>query len=325
MEFRLEQSNRCRTFGFTLVELLVVIAIIGILVALLLPAVQAAREAARRASCISNIKQLSLAMINHHDTFKRLPTDSYKANDSQKIQTPYVQFLPFIEGSVLAELYDPTVLAKNNSELFSRQDPIFSCPTDTPQQMIVANDPTPLDWKSNYGLNYGSAGYKDLGFGGSTNNPETDEKRELRRGSFGHKEQITFRKITDGTSKTLMINEMIQAPSFENNSIDRRARIWVPNFGAFQIMTLFSPNSSREDRTRCNPDVEPDMLPCTNLTGGQQNDPGQAIYMLARSRHPAGVQVSFCDGSARFVSDDIDLDVWKAASTRAGEETLTLE
>ena len=336
MEFSISGGDKHKASGFTLVELLVVIAIIGILVALLLPAVQAAREAARRNNCLSNFKQISLAMINHHDVFKRLPTDYYKPTDSAPAYTPYIQALPFIEASVIANLYNKNLSPSDpeNVVLFRNADPIFFCPSDEPQQMIEAGDngiAEPRDWKSNYGLNHGSDNYKEMGFDKSATqvaNMSAAQRadhndKKLLRGVFGWKEEISFRNITDGTSKTLMLVEMIQAPSIDENNQDRRGRIWVNNFGAYQVSTLGQPNSDLFDKTVCTTLVPPDpAIPCRRKNGASRNGD---TYMLSRSRHPGGVQVSFCDGSARFVSDNVDLDTWKAVSTRSGEEPLTLD
>lgn len=96
--------------GFTLVELLVVIAIIGILVALLLPAVQSAREAARRMSCSNNLKQISLAAHNFHDTYKEFPyatRDRLSGDDGDTWSTGFIQILPFLEADAMAQLWDP--------------------------------------------------------------------------------------------------------------------------------------------------------------------------------------------------------------------------
>ena len=323
MEIRKLLYKSKRSQGFTLVELLVVIAIIGILVALLLPAVQAAREAARRNNCLSNMKQISLAMMNHHDTFSRLPTDFYKSNPDWPRINPYIQILPFIEASVIAQLYDKTKSPSDpvNVVLFRNQDKVFQCPSDTPQQMIVAGDTgpdEPRDWKGNYAICYGSGANNQMQW--NSDNPA--DTSLLRRGAFGFRKEVSFRKIIDGTSKTLMLGEMLQAPSFDvNGSRDRRGRIWVNNHIAYQFSAIFPPNAEDKDRTRCNEDNEPEIMPCTDINATATNN----SYMLSRSRHPGGVQISFCDASARFVSDSIERDLWRAAATKAGEEVERID
>src|SRR3954465_7055791 len=130
MDRRVQTYLRGRGWrGFTLVELLVVIAIIGILVALLLPAIQSAREAARRTQCINNMHQLGLAHTMHHNAFQYLPVDV----NAQKGQPMlYLQMLPFMEGSIIKDAYNFTQNATSdyNLALLSREEPMLRCPSD---------------------------------------------------------------------------------------------------------------------------------------------------------------------------------------------------
>jgi prepilin-type processing-associated H-X9-DG protein len=126
-----------------------------------------------------------------------------------------------------------------------------------------------------------------------------------------------FSEITDGTSKTLMLMEMIQAPSATGQPTDRRARIWNPSGGTYQVFTKETPNSKANDVSLCAD--RPELgLPCTSISG-------EAAYTLAsRSRHVGGVAVAFCDGSVRFVTDEVDLAAWQAASSINSGETAVL-
>ena len=321
--FKASLSKERRTRAFTLVELLVVIAIIGILIALLLPAVQAAREAARRSSCLNKFKQLSLATINSHDVFGHLPVEPPTGAGPGQRRTsadvvPWLQVLPYIEGSVLASKYDKTKSAPSQSELFSRLDPSFQCPSDVSQPMYEANDPTPNDYKSNYGIGFGSESYGSLGVKNANKGNRLTEAERARHGVFWFGDGIEFRQIVDGTSNTVLLAEMIQAPSPGPTSrIDRRARIWVRNSGSYQIQAVQPPNSDVADKTKC--DHDPDGgLPCIRKSGNYTTD----AHLVSRSRHPGGVQVAFCDGSARFIADNIELATWKASFTRAGLEVI---
>ena len=313
--------------GFTLVELLVVIAIIGILVALLLPAVQSAREAARRASCLNKFKQHALSMINHHDTKGYLPVEppTGEGDDtrSTKDVVPFLQALPFLEGSVIASLYDDSIDPTLQTEIFWNQDPVFNCPSDEPKRMIGASDSIAGDWKSNYGIVFGKLNYQNQGIGPLKNGGKLQDWQIQNQGPFWFGKEISFRNISDGTSKTGLIAEMIQAPSISDATADkdRRARIWVRNSGAYQIQAVQLPNSEDPDRTRRCVDSPETGLPCQR--GG--NNYASNVRLASRSRHPGGVQMAFCDGSARFISESVDLFAWRSVFSRARAETLTLD
>ena len=322
--------------GFTLVELLVVIAIIGILVALLLPAVQAAREAARRSSCINNFKQWGLTLQLHHDSHGELPKDPHPF-DGQNGNLLMLQLLPYIEAKALRDNYDfnqPPV-AEDNVRLFRQIYPVFHCPSDEPKQMLSAGDQFAGDYKTNYGLSYGqkvfgpgSARSPGLGYYNNLKqhrNPPASaalvQQWKASRGVFFPDRSYAFRQVIDGLSKTFAMMEMIQTTSSGqgNNQTDRRARIWVRNWGAYQVQTLLPPNSqgvdaSDRDNTSCWEDSP--EAPCVRQGNGELG------YIGSRSRHQGGVVVSLCDGSSHFVADDIDIDIWRALSTMAGQEVF---
>src|SRR5262245_49008898 len=164
-----------RPRGFTLVELLVVIAIIGILVALLLPAIQAAREAARRAQCVNNLKQLGVAFQNYHDTHKRLPIGAYSCCNG----TWQMYILPFIEEQQLADLY--TYLPKdhpafeitsplyaydsvNNRRVTGARISTLTCPSDEPQVTTEPGTTSGLTFH-NYLANFGNTNHSGSSIG----------------------------------------------------------------------------------------------------------------------------------------------------------------
>ncbi|WP_197525000.1 DUF1559 domain-containing protein [Botrimarina hoheduenensis] len=315
-------------------ELLVVIAIIGILVALLLPAVQAAREAARRNSCRNNLRQLGIATMNYHDVRKSFPPgisiDDNKTPSvgSDDIYHPFLIFLmPYIEEGVRFELYDlkKTWNAQDLALLDQLGSPIgiWQCPSDEPQKMIstAAGSVGSVlfdDAKGNYGLNWGTVNYADqfddirlTGAPGALSN-EKDRNRAPFDRNFGAR----IGQITDGTSKTLAMMEMQQSPSDDPIRVDRRARIWNGEVsGTYQLMTAKKPND--QDKTsdksaRCVnlPELK---MPCSNAA--ELNG-----TLTSRSRHSGGVNVLLCDSSVHFISDDIDELVWLGAATRNGEE-----
>src|SRR5687767_5929818 len=160
--------------GFTLVELLVVIAIIGVLVALLLPAVQAAREAARRSTCQNKIRQLALAVQNFESAKKHYPTSvlmpeivNPTGNDGISF---YIQILPYIEQSTVAARFNPKIQPRKQlKSVFSQPEQTMQCPSEDPVQVPFANGfdatgtgegDTAQDYKGNYGINWGTSRFK---------------------------------------------------------------------------------------------------------------------------------------------------------------------
>ncbi|NQT16590.1 MAG: DUF1559 domain-containing protein [Planctomycetes bacterium] len=301
--------------GFTLVELLVVIAIIGILIALLLPAVQAAREAARRSQCANNLKQIGLGMHNYNDTYRTLPVGCYSCCWG----TWKVAILPYIEQQPLADMYvdgpkcDDSVPNRYNHTpnlpvTGQKGLTAFYCPSDQP------NAPIPNIQSHNYSVNFGNTGYSQqasLGgviFGRAPfRGVPSGSECQGGRGDYA----FNFATITDGLSNTLLAAEVIIG-----QGRDLRGFGWWSD--ASNFTTYLMPNSPLPDRIYtayyCN-DVRPNP-PCAVSTGA---DP---TMFAARSRHPGGVQVTLCDGSARFVSETINLAVWRAVSTSQGGEVI---
>ncbi len=289
-----------RTTGFTLVELLVVIAIIGILVALLLPAVQSARESARRLGCQNNFKQLGIALHNHHDSHERLPQGM-----KDWFTVPFtLQLLPYVEQKEVRELFTVEVRANLQHRVTGLYQPVFHCHSDESIQMPGAASEVDNvhDYKGNYGMNWGQGTYGSQG----------------NRGPFGEGFGAEFRYITDGLSKTLAMMEMIQAPSEHVNAgtagRDRRGRLYNWSPASNQITARFTPNSSNPDKSNCSHRPE-DNLPCID------SGPGRDMYLSSRSRHPGGVNAVHCDGSVHFYADGIDLGIWRGLASMAGEET----
>ncbi|HMO84426.1 MAG TPA: DUF1559 domain-containing protein [Lacipirellulaceae bacterium] len=342
-------SRRARRAGsgFTLVELLVVIAIIGVLVALLLPAIQAAREAARRTQCANNLKQLGVALQNYHAAFGRFPPGSLGRDDpnypapvnvNRPRFTPFLLFtLPYLEEGNKFALYDRT--RDWNQQEMSVMDqlrtplPTYQCPTDERHVMQQTTVPGSLsqqfqDAKGNYGVNWGQFWYRDqIANGAPVDN--TGLLGDHRRAPFGPDFGATIGQITDGTSNTLAMMEMIQTPSTEG-AVDRRARIWNHEPGCYNITTFNAPNQAPQTAAdQFSPDGRdwtvcvdrPELgAHCKNLSTGAVDQ----MQLASRSRHPGGVQVVMCDASTHFINEGIDLLVWRGLSTRDGEEAVQL-
>ena len=302
-----------RRRGFTLVELLVVIAIIGILIALLLPAVQQAREAARRSQCSNNLKQIGLAMHNYHDTSKTLPIGAFSCCWG----TWKVPILPYIEQQALFDQYSEG--PKCDDSVPNRYGHAVNLPVTTAEGLSAfycpsdqANSPIGDIQSHNYVVNFGNTGYGQQ----SNLNGVIFRRAPFRRvtsNCIGGKDVVAFKfaTILDGLSNTFCASEVIIG-----QGRDLRGFSWWSD--ACQFTTYLAPNSPLPDRiytsTYCN--NNPPNPPCAVSSG---SDP---TMFAARSRHPGGVQVAMCDGSADFVSETINIDTWRALSTSQGGEMI---
>jgi prepilin-type N-terminal cleavage/methylation domain-containing protein len=294
--------------AFTLVELLVVIAIIAMLVSLLLPAVQSARAAARRAQCLNNLKQLGLALQNYHGAHNKLPVGAYSCCWG----TWQIQVLPFMEDTSAHDAYDHTKKidwtdlsttygAAKNRPVTTRRFAMLTCPSDN--QITHFDGITSHNYVANFGntTHYHHQQFNGLIFGGApfygTEDPEVIPVGE-------------FRRISDGLSKTLMLSEQVQGLGQ-----DLRGFSWWGWAAGFE--TSLTPNSAQPDVMQqaqyCDRYPEPNP-PCV----GQSS--ALPMHMAARSRHSGGVFAVNCDGSARFFANDIFADVWEALGTTQGEE-----
>ena len=312
--------------AFTLVELLVVIAIIGVLVALLLPAVQAAREAANRMSCGNNLKQLGIGCHNYHDTHKKLPLNYMNgAFGSSTPQTSWLlSVLPFIEQTPLYDVYDFRYGINNDprnpnqpSNLWVAGRPLspFTCPSDG------TNEGFRTDAANLEGLTIGTTNYKGVcganwesGWGSAfgtngtpfaTPNPNgLDDSNGLFGRGFGKAKSEKFAKCTDGLSNTLMIGEAIPT------HCTHTAWPWFNGVTGTCAVPLnakaVSPNTGNKEADR---------------VAAAGSWPNNYSFM---ARHPGGGQFCLGDGSVRFVADQIDLAVYRGAGTCYNGEATQL-
>jgi len=291
--------------GFTLVELLVVIAIIGILVALLLPAVQAAREAARRLQCSNNLRQVGIAMHNYHDVHNSLPMGYHRVSGYRG----FTPILPYLEHSNLYKL-DPDSVEAGQTEIAT-----FICPSDDASGRIwlhLANNTRFA--RSNYVLCFGSNTWEDAT--GSND------------GSFQSGRTTNLADMRDGTSHSVLASEVISGKHDVWNGTDRYdARgLWSwPSMGSNKYTHRNTPNSSAGDNM-CDLSYGPECvhqpdngMPC-EYTGNCDIPPRQAA---ARSRHPGGVNVVFADGHGSFVGDSIDSQTWKLLASIDDGQIIT--
>ncbi len=345
--------------AFTLIELLIVIAIIGTLVGLLLPAVQNAREAARRSSCQNNMRQLSLAVHDHEIAHRHFPpsmihTPGTTFTSNNGSWSVHGRILPFVEegttavrvnleqawddGFVATGTPDP---AKNWAAVREAKVPIFSCPSER-QRMFRTKSGVPYVYPFNYGFNFGTWFVYDgaTGAGGD--------------GSFHPNSRFDAGVFSDGLSKTFCIAEVKAFTPYVRNTNDPGATYppAAPPADPSQVVALAtgSPSDPKLGATPndCTGHTEwPDgrvhhsgfttvFTPNTRVphtVGGIEHDidynsrqEGSSTTVktfaaiTARSHHNGFVGVAMMDGSVSTISNTISPDVWRALSTRAGGE-----
>ncbi len=298
--------SRIRT-GFTLVELLVVIAIIGVLVALLLPAVQAAREAARRSSCSNNLKQLGIALHNYHDTLQVFPYGYMEDGMLHKRNCWAQQIMPFMELNNFYDRYMQTNvewIMDIPGELKDTPIKTLMCPSDGAGPATGASG----------GVRSGGAGFQG-NYVGCTGDGIMLHTAQLR-GVFYKNSRSTFGTLTDGTSNTLVFSE-VKIRGNANNGWGEGGGYWGgARWGGYGFTTLEAPNTSVADKVyQCKSTTFP-KAPCISLTGADQTQ------NFARSYHPAGVLATLADGSTRLISNTIDLATYRALGTAGQGETI---
>ena len=325
-------NSRALRMGFTLVELLVVIAIIGVLVALLLPAVQSAREAARRMQCGNNLRQLALAYHNYHDTNNQFPAGNIATN---RLQTGAdrisgtaeneggfyngmwgwpVAILPFMEGGNLAVQFDLNTrpyVAERSDVYYSDYGPetkngaknVLPCQQE-PKAFVCPSTPRIS----------GPFAYKDyaINAGGGVNISSCCPERTLNSDGIGHKNsKVRMAEITDGTSNTFLHLEQastyVELGSAKKRGLPTNPFVWVSHHS--QGMAIAAVGTGRP--------MPPNPAPALMQAWGQN---ARTVW----GYHPTGVQSSMCDGSVHWVPNTIAQVTWQGAFTRNGGEVISM-
>jgi len=325
-----------RARGFTLIELLVVVAIIGILVGLLLPAVNAARESGRRLQCANNIRQIALACNSYAEAMGVFPAGGIQAkpdpnansngwnrttaDDWSNNYTWATLILPQLDQDAIYRMYDFTQPQVTSVNAIARSQPVatYVCPDDKMQ----VNEPRPgetgwndgqgyggiWNWqvysrlRLNYAANYGNTGYNQLNLGGVT----------FLGGMFTNGIGYSNASITDGISNTLAFSEVLpgHGPIYMGPPGDGMVAEGGQAFEGY-----VTPNSTA-------PDVVANVCPTSRVISvscvATMTDAQQ--YQAARSAHPGGVNCALGDASTRFISNFISVDVWRSLCTSHGND-----
>jgi len=326
--------------AFTLVELLVVVAIIGVLVALLLPAVQAARESARRMACGNNMRQAGLGLQNFESTFKNFPSSMRPATANASGQfdgwSAQGQILPYLEQANLFEKIDFTKSYTAQAwPISATRIPTYQCPSD-PNKKWRYNATTgqPEHFPLNYAVNLGTW---------FVFNPAT---REGGDGAFRPYETLRPANISDGLSNTLGLAECKGYNPYYRNAGNASLSQAMPTSpaqlctlgGEFKadsghtewvdgrahqsgFTTVFPPNT----KSICNVSGTNHDVDWNNMQEGKSTTVPTFAAVTSRSYHANGVLAVLMDGSVQFIANSIDLNIWRALSTRDGGESAQLQ
>lgn len=315
--------------GFTLVEILVVVSIIATLSGLLLPAVQSARESARRTACSNNVRQITLAFLSYESGKKSLPPMAVRWEDSDKYMgtsrrsdfyAPNRWFNDHgwytLIGAHLEEVawyssvrFDRSFSDESNLEQRKKKISVYGCPEDG----LKENEWSNRNWarvRGNYVVNAGNTNYGQV----------TKSDVPFMGAPFAPRRGVKLSTISDGLSNTLLLSETVTSLSSENWG--GPISDFTISLGGQTFTGWMSPNSSSPDESirGCPYTDQLNGIPGCNMTYTSEEHHKFGVYS-ARSKHRGGVMASMCDGSVRFVEENIDLlSVWRPLTSARGGE-----
>jgi prepilin-type N-terminal cleavage/methylation domain-containing protein/prepilin-type processing-associated H-X9-DG protein len=332
-----------RSPGFTLIELLVVIAIISVLIALLLPAVQSAREAARRIQCVNNLKQLGLALHNYESVAGALPPAIVLGGAGSRVTwyggwSVHGRLLPFSEQGPTFNSINFAIDYESgpNLTITGLSISFFLCPSEIKPEVGIGPFGAPAG-VTNYGFCMG-----DWFVWGGFNGPEN-------RGSFMVNRSRRFAEFTDGLSNTVLASEAKTYTSYTRDcgslaNVNNPQNIPAPNVDHLAVVPEYNGCSFRSHQghtvwadghvhqtgfttawppnkvTRGGPNGVEDI----DINGQREKNGGPTFAAVtARSYHPGGVNAVLADGSVRFIKSTIDGNTWRALGTIRGGEVLS--